>query len=47
MSDILLDLSHLKMCPVLIFDKSISIDKLSGTDLIIFSIKPPPVIAMY
>ncbi len=44
LSDIFLLLSHLKILPTFIFDKSIFIDNLSGTYLIKFSIKPPPVI---
>ena len=37
-------LIHLKMLFILIFDKSISIEYLSGTDRNKFSINPPPVI---
>ena len=44
LSDILLDLSHLKILVTLIFERSIFTFKLSGTDRTIFSISPPPVI---
>ena len=37
-------LSHLKILRTFIFDKSILTVKLSGTDLVIFSNIPPPVI---
>ena len=41
--EILFFLIHLNIFFVLIFDKSIFIDKFSGTDLERFSTKPPPV----
>ena len=43
-SEIFLVLSHLKIFVVLTLDRSILSVKFSGTDLIKFSIKPPPVI---
>ena len=43
LSEILFFLIHLNIFFVLIFDKSIFIDKFSGTDLERFSTKPPPV----
>ena len=44
---IFFDLIHLNILRVLIFDRSISRDKFSGTDLRILSIKPPPVICAH
>ena len=44
LSDMPLFLIHLKIFKILILDRSISTDRLSGIDLIKFSINPPPVI---
>ena len=44
LSDMFFDLIHLKIFLTLIFDKSIFTDKCDGTDLVIFSMIPPPVI---
>ena len=44
LSEIFLDLSQEKIFNILILDKSILTVRLSGTDLVIFSIIPPPVI---
>ena len=43
MSEIFLFFNHLKILWTLIFERSIFTVKLLGTDLVIFSIRPPPV----